>query len=428
MAKTPGFDTLMIHGGQEPDPTTGSRAVPIYQTTSYVYQSAQHAADIFNLAAPGHIYSRIDNPTVDVLEKRVAALEGGTGALATASGMSAILYSILNICGVGDEVVAAVTLYGGTHTLFADRMEKQYGIKVHLVDPDDPAAFVEKFNERPRAVYFESLGNPGINIPDIQGIAKAAHAQGVPVICDNTFGTPYLTKLKDWGVDIIVHSLTKYLGGHGTSMGGMVVDLGVFDWANGKFPMFTQPDETYHGVVYGDNMPLAYITKMRTQLLRDTGACLSPFNAFLSLQGIETLSLRMDRHCQNAQTIAERLAAHPMVEHVSYPGLVGDRYYDRAQTYFQKGCGAILTFTIRGGLAAGRKFIDSLNLFSLLANVADAKSLVIHPASTTHGQMSEQALREAGIEPGMIRLSIGLEDVEDIWEDLAAGLAAAQEG
>ncbi|MBE5780340.1 MAG: O-acetylhomoserine aminocarboxypropyltransferase/cysteine synthase [Clostridiales bacterium] len=428
MAKSPKFDTLMIHGGQTPDSATGSRAVPIYQTTSYVYENAQRAAEIFDLKASGYIYSRIDNPTVDVLEKRVALLEGGTGAVATASGMSAILYSVLNICEVGDEVVAAVTLYGGTHTLFSDRMLKQYGIKVHLVDADDPAAFEAKFNEKTRCVYFESMGNPGINIPDIEGICEAAHRHGIPVICDNTFGTPYLVQLKDHGVDIVVHSLTKYMGGHGTSIGGIVVDLGTFNWANGRYPMFTEPDETYHGVVYGADMPRAYITKLRTQLLRDTGACMSPFNAFLILQGIETLSLRMDRHCQNALEVANRLAAHDMVESVCYPALEGNKYYDRARKYFKKGCGAILTFNIKGGVAAGKTFIDSLELFSLLANVADAKSLVIHPASTTHGQMSEEALVAAGIEPGMIRLSIGLEDVEDIWEDLERGLEAARKG
>ncbi|MDL2224786.1 O-acetylhomoserine aminocarboxypropyltransferase/cysteine synthase [Eubacteriales bacterium OttesenSCG-928-M02] len=418
MAREQGFSTRQIHGGHQPDMQTGSRAVPIYQTTSYVYPDADAAARIYGLTQKGHIYTRLDNPTNAILEERLALLEGGSGALVTASGMAAILYAILNIAGIGDEIIAAKSLYGGTHTLFTQRMEKQFGIKVHLAEADDADSFARYINEKTKAIYFESMGNPGINIPAMEEICAIAHAHGIPVICDNTFGTPYLVDMKKWGVDIVVHSLTKYMGGHGTSVGGAIVDMGVFDWGNGKFPALVEPDETYHGIVYGDNMETAYITKARAQVMRDTGACLSPFNAFLILLGIETLSLRMEKHSENGLAVARYLEKHPKVAWVRYPGLETSPDYERGQKYFPRGCGGILTFGIVGGLEAGKQFIDSLQLFSLLANVADAKSLVIHPASTTHSQMSEEEQIAAEIPPEMIRLSIGLEDIADIIADL----------
>ncbi|MEX1307179.1 MAG: O-acetylhomoserine aminocarboxypropyltransferase/cysteine synthase family protein [Eubacteriales bacterium] len=421
------FDTLQLHAGQTPDKDTHARAVPIYQTTSYTFENTDHAADLFALKTPGNIYTRIMNPTTDVLEKRLAALEGGVGALVTASGMSAIFYAILNIAKSGDEIVAANTLYGGTYTLFSQRLPDQYGIKTHLVDIDDFDAVKASINDKTKAIYCESIGNPNINIADIQKLADIAHAHGLPLIVDNTFGTPYLINLKSYGVDIVVYSLTKYIGGHGTSIGGAIVDNGTFDWQSGRFSDMTTPDETYHGVVYADIPGNAgYVTKARVQLLRDTGACISPFNAFLILQGLETLSLRVDRHCQSAEKIAKFLQAHPAVTWVNYPALEGNKYYDRAQKYFPNGVGGILTFGIKGGLQAGKKFIDTLDIFSLLANVADAKSLVIHPASTTHGQLSEQQLIEAGISADMVRLSVGLEDARDLIADLDKALNASQ--
>ncbi len=422
------FDTLQLHAGQTPDADTHSRAVPIYQTTSYTFDDADHAADLFALKTPGNIYTRIMNPTTDVLEKRLAALEGGVGAMATASGMAAIFYAILNIAKSGDEIVAANTLYGGTYTLFAERLPSQYGIQTHLVDIDDLDEVDAKINEKTKAIYIESIGNPNINIADIESLAKLAHRHGLPLIVDNTFGTPYLINLKDFGVDIVVYSLTKYIGGHGTSIGGAIIDNGIFDWRSGRFDVMTEPDAAYHGVVYADIPDSAgYITKARVQLLRDTGACISPFNAFLILQGLETLSLRVDRHCENAEKVADFLAGHPAVSWVNYPALKDNPYHQRAEKYFPKGAGGIMTFGIKGGLAAGRKFINALEIFSLLANVADAKSLVIHPASTTHSQMSEAQLKEAGISADMVRLSIGLEDARDLIADLEAALAASQE-
>lgn len=421
------FDTLQLHAGHTPDKDTNSRAVPIYQTTSFTFNDTDHAAELFALKASGNIYTRIMNPTTDVLEQRLAALEGGVGALVTASGMSAIFYAVLNIAKNGDEIVAANTLYGGTYTLFAERLPNQYGIKTHLVDIDDFDAIESVINEKTKAIYFESIGNPNINIPDIQKLADIAHAHGLPLIVDNTFGTPYLINLKSFGVDVVVYSLTKYIGGHGTSIGGAVIDNGIFDWHSGRFSDMTAPDETYHGLVYADIPGNAgYITKARVQLLRDTGACISPFNAFLILQGLETLSLRVERHCQSAEKIADFLQAHPAVTWVNYPVLKNNVYYKRAQKYFPKGMGGILTFGIKGGLAAGKTFIDTLEIFSLLANVADAKSLVIHPASTTHGQLSEKQLAEAGISADMVRLSVGLEDVRDLIADLDKALKASQ--
>jgi O-acetylhomoserine (thiol)-lyase len=421
-----GFNTKALHAGHKID-ETGSRAVPIFQTTSYVFKDSDHAAALFSLSESGYIYSRINNPTIAVLEERIAALEGGVGAVVTSSGMAAVLYAILNIASVGDEIISVSTLYGGTYTLFHDRFYSQYGIKVHLIDPEDFEGIEKAINPKTKAIYFETIGNPGINIPDIERLADIAKRHKVALIADNTFGTPYLFDAKKWGVNIVVHSLTKYLGGHGNSIGGAVVDLGNFDWrSSGRYPSFTEPDTTYHNLVYAD-LPGAYIIKLRVQLLRDTGACLSPFNAFLILQGIETLSLRVERHSSNALAVAKYLKNHPQVEWVNYPGLEGDKYYERKQKYLPKGAGGILTFGIKGGVQAGKKFIDALKLFSLLANVADARSLIIHPASTTHSQLSEDDLKKAAVQPELIRLSIGLEDIEDLIEDLERGFKAARE-
>jgi O-acetylhomoserine (thiol)-lyase len=421
-----GFDTLQVHAGQEVDPTTGSRAVPIYQTTSYVFNNAEHAANLFALTEPGNIYTRIMNPTTDVFEKRIAALEGGVGALAVASGSAAITYAILNITGAGDEIVSASTLYGGTFNLFSFTLPR-LGIKTVFVDPDDPENFRKAINENTKALYFETIGNPGINLVDIEAVAKIAHDNGIPLIVDNTFGTPYLIRPIDFGADIVVHSATKFIGGHGTSIGGVIIDSGKFDWASsGRFPGLTQPDPSYNGIVYVDAAgPAAYITKTRVQLLRDTGAALSPFNAFLFIQGLETLSLRVERHVANSQKIVEFLNQHHLVSWVNYPSLPGNKYYALAQKYFPKGVGSIFTFGIKGSIEEGKKFIDSLEIFSLLANVADAKSLVIHPASTTHAQLNEEAQKQAGITPDLIRLSIGIEDVEDLIWDLDQALHKA---
>jgi len=423
------FDTLQVHAGQKPDPTTGSRAVPIYQTTSYVFRNAQHGADLFALREPGNIYTRIMNPTNDVFEQRIAALEGGVAGLATASGSAAITYSILNIASAGDEIVSASTLYGGTYNLFSSTFPN-FGIKVHFVDPDDPENFRKAINEKTKALFIETIGNPGINIIDIEAVAKIGHENGIPLIIDNTFGTPYLIRPIEYGADIVVHSATKFIGGHGTSIGGVIVDSGKFDWiGSGRFPGLTEPDPSYHGIRYATDVgAAAYITKARVQLLRNTGACLSPFNGFLFLQGLETLSLRVERHVANTKIIAQHLKDHPQVTWVNYPSLEGDKYYDLAQKYLPKGAGSIFTFGIKGGVEAGIKFIDSLEIFSLLANVADVKSLVIHPASTTHSQLSEEELRVAGVTPDQIRLSIGIEDVEDLIFDLDQALAKAAQG
>ena len=420
------FDTLQVHAGQQPDPTTGSRAVPIYQTTSYVFRDAQHGADLFALKEPGNIYTRIMNPTTDVFEQRVAALEGGVAALAVASGSAAITYAILNIAGTGDEIVSASTLYGGTYNLFAATFPN-FGIKVKFVDPDDPENFRKALNEKTKALYIETIGNPGINLIDIEAVASIAHENGIPLIIDNTFGTPYLIRPIEFGADIVIHSATKFIGGHGTSIGGIIVDSGKFDWAgSGKFPGLTEPDPSYHGLRYAiDAAPAGYITKARVVWLRNTGAALSPFNSFLFIQGLETLSLRVERHVSNAKIIAQYLKNHPQVAWINYPSLEGDKYYALAQKYLPKGSGSIFTFGIKGGKDAGIKFIDSLKIFSLLANVADAKSLVIHPASTTHSQLSAEELAAAGVTPDQIRLSIGIEDVEDLIFDLEQALAQA---
>ena len=419
-----GFDTLQVHAGQEePDPTTGARAVPIYQTTSYVFRDTEHAADLFALKEPGNIYTRIMNPTTDVFEKRMAALEGGGGALAVASGSAAITYAILNIAGAGDEIVSASTLYGGTYNLFSKTLPR-YGITIHFADPDNPDNFKAQINEKTKALYIESIGNPETNIIDIEKVSEIAHNYGLPLIIDNTFATPYLIRPIEFGADIVVHSATKFIGGHGTSIGGVIVDSGKFDWAaSGRFPDFTEPDSSYNGLNYVEACgPIAYIIKMRVQLLRDTGAALSPFNSFLFLQGLETLSLRVEKHVSNAKIIAAFLQDHPRVSWVKYPGLKNSKYFDLAKKYFPKGPGSIFTFGLKGGIEEGKKFIESLQLFSLLANVADAKSLVIHPASTTHAQLATDELKAAGISPEMIRLSIGIEDADDLIYDLEQAL------
>lgn len=421
------FDTLQLHAGQAPDPTTGSRAVPIYQTSSYVFNSSEHAANLFALKELGNIYTRIQNPTTDVLEQRIAALEGGVGALAVASGSAAITYAILNIAQAGDEIVAASTLYGGTYNLFAITLPK-LGIQTRFVDPSNPQNFRSAINDRTKAVFIETIGNPGINLVDIEAIAAIAHEQRLPLIVDNTFGTPYLIRPIDHGADIVVHSATKFIGGHGTSIGGLIVDSGRFDWkASGRFPGFTTPDPSYNGLIYADALgPLAYIIKARVQLLRDTGAAISPFNAFLLLQGLETLSLRVRQHVANAREIVKFLKNHPLVDWVSYPELEDSPYKALANRYFKRGVGSIFTFGIKGGAQAGVRFIDNVKLFSHLANVADAKSLVIHPASTTHAQLNEESQIKAGVRPELIRLSVGLEDVEDLIEDLNQALSASQ--
>ncbi|MEC0245379.1 homocysteine synthase [Paenibacillus chitinolyticus] len=422
------LETLAVHAGQQIDPTTLSRAVPIYQTTSYGFRDADHAADLFALKEFGNIYTRIMNPTSDVFEQRIAALEGGAGALATASGQAAITYSILNIAGAGDEIVSASSLYGGTYNLFSTTLAK-LGIRVKFVDPSDPENFRQAITDKTKALYAETVGNPRGDLLDVEAVAAIAHENGIPLIVDNTFPTPYLLRPIEHGADIVVHSATKFIGGHGTSIGGVIVDGGKFDWkASGKFPGLTEPDPSYHGVVYADAVgPIAYIIKARVQLLRDMGASISPFNSFLLLQGLETLHLRMERHSSNALTVARFLEAHEAIDWVSYPGLESHSSYKLTQKYLPKGQGAILTFGIKGGLEAGRKVIEQVKLFSHLANVGDSKSLIIHPASTTHQQLSEEEQLSAGVTPGMIRLSIGTEAIDDILHDLEQAILASQQ-
>ncbi|NWL89201.1 bifunctional O-acetylhomoserine aminocarboxypropyltransferase/cysteine synthase [Paenibacillus sp. 79R4] len=420
-------ETLAIHAGQELDPTTYSRAVPLYQTTSYGFRDTEHAANLFGLKEFGNIYTRIMNPTNDVFEKRVAELEGGIGALSTASGQAAITFSILNIAGAGDEIVSSATLYGGTYNLFSTTLAK-LGIKVKFVDASNPENFRAAITDKTKALYAETLGNPKCDVLDIEAVAAIAHENGIPLIVDNTFPSPYLLRPIDFGADIVVHSATKFIGGHGTSIGGVIVDSGKFDWkASGKFPGLTEPDPSYNGIVYADALgPAAYITKARVQLLRDLGASLSPFNAWLLLQGLETLHLRVERHSQNALKVAQFLEDHNQVEWVSYPGLPSHESYELAKKYLPKGQGAIMTFGIKGGVEAGKKLIDSVKLFSHLANVGDSKSLIIHPASTTHLQLTEKEQAAAGVTPGLIRLSIGTESIDDILYDLEQAIAASQ--
>jgi O-acetylhomoserine (thiol)-lyase len=423
------FGTVAIHGGQEPDATTNARAVPIYQTTSYVFDDADHAARLFALQEFGNIYTRIMNPTTDVFEKRIAALEGGAAALATSSGQAAETLTILTLAGAGDEIVSTTSLYGGTYNLFHYTLPK-LGITVRFVDADDHKGLVDAINDRTKAVYSESLGNPKLDVLDIERIAEVAHEHGLPLIIDNTTPSPALCRPIEWGADIVVTSATKFIGGHGTSIGGVIVDSGRFDWkASGRFPDFTEPDPSYHGLSYTEAFgPLAFILKARLQGLRDIGATLAPFNSFLLLQGVETLHLRLQRHSENALAVARFLSQHPSVEWVNYPGLETSPYYSRARKYLPEGAGALVTFGIRGGYEAGKRFIDSLELFSLLANIGDAKSLVIHPASTTHQQLSDEERLATGVSPELVRLSVGIEDVRDIVADLDRALALALSG
>ncbi|MFF2017413.1 O-acetylhomoserine aminocarboxypropyltransferase/cysteine synthase family protein [Paenibacillus sp. NPDC058177] len=420
------FDTLQVHAGQEPDQTTGARAVPIYQSSSFVFKSTDHASAVINFEEEGNIYTRISNPTNAVLEQRIAALEGGVGALAVASGSTAVTYAIFNLAGAGDEIVAANTLYGGTFNLLEVSLPK-LGINTVFVSPDDPDNFRRAITDRTKALFIESIGNPGLNVADIQAIADIAHEHHIPLIVDNTFGSPYLVRPFEHGADIVVHSATKYIGGHGTSIGGLIVDGGTFDWTSGRFPGFTEPDRSYNNLRYVEKFgELAYITKVRVQILRDMGAAISPFNSFLLLQGLETLSLRLEKHLANTRVIVEYLENHPDVAWVNYPGLPSSPYYSLAERYFPKGPGSIFTFGLKGGYEAANDFINSLELFSHLANVADAKSLVIHPASTTHAQLSPEQQLAGGITPDLIRLSIGIEDPEDLKEDLEQAIQKAQ--
>ncbi|OKP67894.1 O-acetylhomoserine aminocarboxypropyltransferase [Paenibacillus helianthi] len=422
------FETLAVHAGQEIDPTTFARAVPLYQTTSYGFRDAEHAANLFALKEFGNIYTRLMNPTTDVFEQRIAALEGGAGALATASGSAAISFSILNIAGAGDEIVSSASLYGGTYNLFSTTLPK-LGIKVHFVDSDDPENFRSAITDKTKALYAETIGNPQGNVLDIEAVAAIAHEHGIPLIVDNTFPSPYLLRPIEFGADIVVHSATKFIGGHGTSIGGVIVDSGKFDWkASGRFPGLTEPDPSYHGLVYAEAVgPVAYIIKARVQLLRDLGAAISPFNSWLLLQGLETLHLRMERHSENALKVARYLEQHEAVDWVSYVGLPSHPSYELARKYLPKGQGAILTFGIKGGAANGVKLIESVKLFSHLANVGDSKSLIIHPASTTHQQLSDEEQIAAGVTPELIRLSIGTESIDDILYDLEQAIAASQQ-
>ncbi|PZT57604.1 homocysteine synthase [Paenibacillus silvae] len=421
------FETLAIHAGQEIDPTTHARAVPLYQTTSYGFRDTEHAANLFGLKEFGNIYTRLMNPTTDVFEQRIAALEGGAGALATASGQAAITFSLLNIAGAGDEIVSAASLYGGTYNLFSTTLPK-LGIDVKFVDSSNPENFRAAITDKTKALYAETIGNPQGNVLDIEAVAAIAHEHGIPLIVDNTFPSPYLLRPIEHGADIVVHSATKFIGGHGTSIGGVIVDSGKFDWkASGKFPGLTEPDPSYHGVVYTEAVgPIAYIIKARVQLLRDLGASISPFNSWLLLQGLETLHLRVERHSTNALAVAEYLEKHEDVLWVSYAGLPSHPSYELAQKYLPRGQGAILTFGIKGGVEAGRKLIENVKLFSHLANVGDSKSLIIHPASTTHAQLTDEEQNAAGVNPELIRLSIGTENIQDIIYDLEQAIKASQ--
>ncbi len=420
----PGFDTLALHAGHTPDAETGARAVPIWQTTSFVFKDTDHAARLFALEEQGNIYTRINNPTTQVLEERVAALERGVAAVAFASGMAAISATLLTLCSRGDEIVASTRLYGGTVSLLSGTLPRM-GVETTWVDSDLPADFAAAISDRTRAVYLETIGNPKLTVPDIVGIVEAAHAQDVPVVVDNTMASPALCRPLEHGADIVVHSLTKYLAGHGTSIGGLVVDGGGFDWTSGRFPEFVEPDPSYHGLAFyetfGDS---TFATRVRVRMLRDLGACLSPFNAFLILQGIETLGLRMARHSENAHQVADFLADHPKVDWVLYPGLASHPAYERAQRYLPDGASGMVGFGVRGGMEGGRRFIEGVRLISHLANIGDARSLAIHPASTTHQQLSEQEQVAAGVTPDFVRLSIGIETIDDILADLDQALAA----
>ena len=420
-------ETLALHGGQEADPTTGSRAVPIYQTTSYVFKNTEHAADLFALKEFGNIYTRLMNPTTDVFEKRMAALDGGVGGLAVASGCSAISLALLNIAQAGDEIVSVDNLYGGTYTLFRYTL-KRLGVNVKFVSSEDLDAIKKAITPKTKALYAESIGNPKLDVTDLEAYAKIAHENGIPFILDNTV-SPYLLKPIDFGVDVVVYSATKFIGGHGTSLGGIIVDSGKFDWTNGKFPLIADPDPSYHGLNFIEALKplgnIAYIVKARTGLLRDLGPAVSPFNSFLFLQGLETLHLRMPRHSENALKVAEFLEKHPKVTWTNYPGLASSPQKEKVDKYLPKGAGAIIGFGVKGGIKAGKKFIDSLQLVSHLANIGDAKTLAIHPASTTHQQLSREEQETTGVTEDFIRLSIGIENVEDIIEDIDQALKKA---
>jgi len=425
-----GFDTLALHAGQEPDPTTGARAVPIYQTTSYVFRDSEHAANLFGLREFGNIYTRIMNPTTAVLEERIAALEGGAAALVTASGQSAETLAFLTLAGAGDHIVASESMYGGTYNLLHYTL-KDLGIETTFVDPSDPENFRKAITDKTKLVFAETIGNPKNDVIDFDAVSAITHEAGVPFIVDNTAATPYLVKPIEHGADIVIHSLTKFLGGHGTSIGGVIVDAGTFDWSNGHFPRFTQPDPSYHGLVWRD-LPeplrnLAFILKARVTGLRDLGPAISPFNSFLVIQGIETLGLRVQRHSDNAAKVAAFLKEHPSVTWVNYPGLAEHPSHTLAAKYLKHGFGALVGFGIKGGLDAGRKFIDSVQLLSHLANIGDAKSLVIHPASTTHQQLSPEEQLATGVTPDFVRLSVGIEDIDDILADLDQALAVSQQ-
>jgi O-acetylhomoserine (thiol)-lyase len=420
-----GFNTRQLHAGQQPDPTTGSRAVPVYQTTSYVFRNTDHAAALFALQEPGNIYTRIMNPTSDVFEQRMASLEGGVGALATSSGQAAETLGILALAHAGDHIVSSASLYGGTYNLFHYTLPKM-GIRVDFVDPSDPENFRRAIRPNTKLFFGETIGNPKLDVLDIETIAKIGREYGIPLMVDNTLATPYLTRPLEWGAAIVVHSTTKFINGHGTAIGGVIVDGGNFDWAaSGRFPGFTEPDPSYHGLIYTTLGAPAYILKVRLQLLRDIGACQAPWNSWLNLIGLETLSLRMERHCANALAVARYLADHSKVSWVNYPGLPEHPSYPLAQKYLPRGAGAIIGFGIKGGREAGRRFIDNLKLFSHLANVGDAKSLAIHPATTTHQQLTEEEQLSTGVTPDFVRLSIGLEDLDDILWDLDQALAKA---
>src|SRR2546429_1208224 len=423
-----GFDTRMLHAGQTPDPTTGARAMPIYQTTSFVFEDTEHAAHLFALNKFGNIYTRISNPTTAAFEERLASLEGGVGGLATASGQAAQLVALTTLLQAGDEMVSSSTLYGGTYNQFALTF-KRFGIQVHFVDAADPEAFRRAITPKTKLLYGETIGNPKADVFDIQAVADIAHEHKLPLIIDNTFASPYLCRPFEHGADIIVHSATKFIGGHGTSIAGVLIESGKFPWDNGNFPHIVDPSPGYHGVrfyeTFGD---FAFVMKARVETVRDTGGCLSPFNSFLLLQGLETLSLRMERHCQNALQVAQFLQEHPAVSWVRYPGLPGDPSYALAKRYLPRGAGSIFTFGVKGGYEAGKKVINSVRLFSHLANVGDARSLIIHPASTTHQQLSEEDQLAGGVTPDLIRLSVGIENIEDILWDLDQALQASTGG
>ncbi|UCG09634.1 MAG: O-acetylhomoserine aminocarboxypropyltransferase/cysteine synthase [Desulfobacterales bacterium] len=426
MSNTFKFETLCLHAGQQPDPATTSRGVPVYRTSSYVFKSTEHAANLFGLKELGNIYTRIMNPTQDVLEQRVAALEGGAAALALSSGTSAVYYAIINICTAGDEIVSANNLYGGTYTMF-DCILPQFDIHTKFVDPRDPNNFDDAVTEKTRAFFIETIGNPVLEFTDIGDVSEIARKHNLPLIVDATFTSPYLLKSIEHGADIVVNSLTKWMGGHGTGIGGVVVDSGKFNWKDPKFSLYNEPDPSYHEIRYahdlGDLNPVAYIMRMRLVPLRNLGACISPDNAWMFLQGLETLPLRMERHCDNALKVARYLKTHSMVEWVRYPGLEDDPTYPTASKYLKKGFGGMVVFGIKGGSAAGSKFVESLKLFSHLANVGDAKSLVLHPSSTSHSQLSEEQQKASGLTPDLIRLSIGIEHVDDIIGDLEQAFA-----